>query len=67
MTAAQQLEITPSRMEFQRAWNRSRSRKSSSYHFKEKPSHTELIRLSLKEYRMTTRMGTYIRASTTPR
>ena len=49
MTAALQLEITPSTMEFHRAWNKSLSRNSSAYHFRENPPHTELSLLSLKE------------------
>jgi hypothetical protein len=38
-----------------------RSLKSSPYHRRENPSHTELRRLALKEYTMTSKMGTYIR------
>ena len=49
MTAAASEDETPRMMLFISASNIDRSRNSSSYHLSEKPSHTELILLSLKE------------------
>ena len=49
MTAAAREDETPRIMLFKSASKSERSRNSSAYHLSEKPSHTELILLSLKE------------------
>ena len=67
ITAAASEAVTPSTILLMSDSNSARSRNSSTYHLSEKPSHTELILLWLKEYRMTSTIGTYIRSRITAR
>ena len=67
ITPALKLLITPKIRVLPRASKIALSRNSSVYHLRENPDQTELSLLSLKEYRITKKMGTYIRKSKTPK
>ena len=60
------LDVARTRL-FLAASNMDLSRKSSSYHFREKPPQMELILLLLKEYTITIIMGRYMTTSMKPK